>query len=86
MFITRMETIFRGAVGWGAVGFAWPASFLVAAVIAGEGLSRNLSGEIAYLALSAAIGAGAGALAAGAASLVSLTRAIERPSPPPPPR
>jgi hypothetical protein len=85
--ITRLEAIIRGAVGWGAVGFAWPASFLVTQALGGvhSAPPATFLGALAPLVSGAAVGAIAGALAAGAASVLCLTPVAARRSRRPPP-
>jgi hypothetical protein len=81
-FVTRREAIVRGAIGFGAVGFAWPASFVVADLTQGV---VALPDALLPLLSGAAIGSIAGALAAGAASVLCLTCAAAPLSPEPPP-
>jgi hypothetical protein len=82
--ITRADAIIRGAIGWGAVGAAWPASFLLGDVL--QGRAVMLAAAFAPILEGAIIGAVAGALAAGAAGVLFLTPAAARPSPEPPRR
>jgi hypothetical protein len=82
--ITRADAIIRGAIGWGAVGVAWPASFLLGDVL--QDRAVMLAAAVTPILTGGVIGAIAGALAAGAASVVFLTPAAGRPSPEPPPQ
>ncbi|MBL8548847.1 MAG: hypothetical protein JNJ73_02600 [Hyphomonadaceae bacterium] len=71
--ITRREAIVRGVIAFSAVGFAWPAAFLIDSFLPGAGRAPTLAGMLAPLAIGAMVGAVAGLIAATAAAFIALT-------------
>jgi hypothetical protein len=72
LVIHRRDAVLRATMAGAAAGFAWPVSFGVAVLLQGD--VRSFLGSFAIGLTGALIGAAAGAVGGGAASLVCLRR------------